>query len=124
MSLNQDVFNEEQTTKKRSVDYETNENLNYDWSRSSSLQTLKHFKRDHSSLVNEAPSYGIEKVVSILKKTTKQACNDMFMNDSALVACSASNIFNINQSISLCELDYDASPVKKRRNKSQSVGEF
>ena len=57
MSLNQDVFNEEQTSKKRSVDYDTNENLNYDWSRSSSLQTLKHFKRDHSSLVRENYSW-------------------------------------------------------------------
>ncbi len=43
--------------------------------------------------------------------TTKQACNDMFMSDSALVSCSNSAIINLSLLISLCELDYDASPV-------------
>ena len=50
---------------------------------------------------------------AILTKTTKEVCSQMFMDDSALVSCSTSGIIDISQLITLCELDYNASPVIK-----------
>ncbi len=46
-------------------------------------------------------------------KATKQVCSQMFLSDNALISCNTSNIININNLISLCELDYEVAPVNK-----------
>ena len=46
-------------------------------------------------------------------KATKQVCSQMFLSDNALISCNTSNIININNSIALCELDYEVAPVNK-----------
>jgi hypothetical protein len=105
--LDQDSFNSNKNSKRSAQ--ESYEYWNMDWTHSSSLQTLNSFKIDSGSIVKQ--NENLLKFATTLK-TTKQVCSDMFMSDSALVACNMSNIININELIGLCELDYDVAPVR------------
>ena len=52
----------------------------------------------------------------ISAKTTEHVCNDTFMSDIALIQCNQSKIIDIENLITLCELDYDGAPVIKKNS--------
>jgi hypothetical protein len=128
--LKQDSYNGIKTKKvKRSIEFETVESSNRkSWTESSSLSTLENFNLNLISV--QIPSTG-----GLFKNaltTSNVSCRTMLLGDSGILSCNSSGIINLDQLVSLCELDYASAPstdwvygyLESSKSKCKSVLEF